>query len=201
MNLSRLSVVFVAVLLLTPSGCRWQAAPPAPANADIDRLLGLMQQRLGLMHDVARWKWNAKQPVADPERERQLLDRLAEQGKKHGLDPAFTRAFFRAQIEAAKLLQQADFDDWQARGQGPFVSVPDLGKELRPRIDALGDELLGVLARVQAARAAPGWPRALDERAGLLLSGDGIAQQIRAAALAPLKDQPGNREPKTGNGE
>lgn len=145
-----------------------------------------MEQRLGLMHDVARWKWNAKQPVADPERERQLLDRLAEQGKAHGLEPACTRNFFRAQIEAAKLLQQADFDDWQTKGQGRFADVPDLGKELRPRIDALGAELLGVLAKVQAARAAPGWQQALAKRAAVMLTSPGITPAIRAAALAPL---------------
>jgi chorismate mutase len=184
MNSLRLSVIFVAVVFLASSGCRWRAAPPA--NADVDQLLGLMQQRLNLMHDVARWKWNAKQAIADPERERQLLDGLAEKGKKHGLEPAFTRDFFRAQIEAAKLLQQTDFDDWQASGHGRFTDVPDLGKELRPRIDALGDELLGVLARVQAARAAPRWQQALEKRAAVMLTGPGITPAIRAAALAPL---------------
>ena len=45
-------------------GRAWLVAP-RPDLATLDRLLGLMQQRLTLMHEVARWKWNAGQPVTD----------------------------------------------------------------------------------------------------------------------------------------
>ena len=39
-------------------GRAWLVAP-RPDLATLDRLLGLMQQRLTLMREVARWKWNA----------------------------------------------------------------------------------------------------------------------------------------------
>jgi catechol-2,3-dioxygenase len=40
-----------------------------------------MQQRLTLVHEVARWKWNAGQPVTDAERERELLHGVVERGR------------------------------------------------------------------------------------------------------------------------
>jgi len=59
------------------------------------------------MHEVARWKWNAGQPVTDAERERELLHSVVEGGRGKGLDPELVRSFFAAQLEAARLVQQA----------------------------------------------------------------------------------------------
>src|SRR5262249_7834217 len=90
--------------------------PVAPRRdpATLDRLLRLMEQRLALMHEVARWKWNAGQPVTDPQREPELLHSVVERGRGKGLDPDLVRPFFAAQLEAARFVQQADFDRWQA---------------------------------------------------------------------------------------
>jgi hypothetical protein len=60
--------VWVVGLLLVPwtaGGCRPAQVPDGPGRdlVALDRLLRLMAQRLALMHDVARWKWNARQPV------------------------------------------------------------------------------------------------------------------------------------------
>jgi chorismate mutase len=46
---------------------------PQSGLADLYRLLCVMEKRLALMHDVARWKWKAGQPIDDPEREGELL--------------------------------------------------------------------------------------------------------------------------------
>src|SRR5262245_39394913 len=76
----------VAVLLsLTLSGCRPRSST---SSAALDRLLNLMRERLVLMHEVARWKWTEKRPIADPARERDLLDRLAARARDRGLSEA-----------------------------------------------------------------------------------------------------------------
>src|SRR6516225_6924487 len=106
------------------------------------------------MHEVARWKWNAGQPVTDAERERELLHSVVERGRGKGLDSDLVRPFFTAQMEAARLVQQADFDRWKAAKQKPLA-----GKglaELRQRIDELNRELIDALAEARP------W---LDERA------------------------------------
>ncbi|MFO0845529.1 MAG: gamma subclass chorismate mutase AroQ [Gemmataceae bacterium] len=142
-------------LLLLAVGC---AARPAPG----EKLLGLMNERLGLMHDVARWKWNERRPIDDPERERALLDEVARRGEERGLDPGFVRAFFADQIEAAKEVQHAAFDRWAGERRGRFDRVRDLA-DLRKEIDRINGELLAALAEV-----APG------DRAGVARRAEGL---------------------------
>ena len=70
------------------------AAPKSEPGVAFDRLLGLMQSRLVLMHDVARRKWADRSPIEDPGREAALLRDIADRGNALGLDPSATRAFF-----------------------------------------------------------------------------------------------------------
>src|SRR5258708_4914725 len=116
----------IALLLLLPTipACqRMPASPPAATEAvpsvEYDRLLGLIESRLEVMHDVARRKWADKSPIEDPKREASLLRDVEERGKTLGLDGPATRAFFGAQIEAAKMVQRADLRRWEADPRGP----------------------------------------------------------------------------------
>jgi chorismate mutase len=179
-------------LLVLPLGCR----PPvqqatedhlAPeAQAAVERVLHLMRQRLLVMHDVARWKWNGQQPSADPERERVFLDSIAAKAKSANLDPEFTRTFFVAQIEAAKQLQEDDFRRWKMEGRGRFPDVPDLATQIRPKIDALSADLLGALAAVQPILGSKTARDQVRQQANEVLSADGITETIRETAIRPL---------------
>jgi chorismate mutase len=159
------------------------AARSAPDPA-LDEMLGLMRRRLDVMHDVARSKWATQAPIDDPAREAALLREVAGRGEALGLEPAFTRAFFRGQIAAAKLVQRADFRRWVADG-GPRGQAPDLAGVLRPRIDELNRALLAALAGARPRLADVG-PAALRARAERVLAGAGIDAEVRAAAIAPL---------------
>jgi chorismate mutase len=180
----------IVLLVLAVPACR-PAMDPAAREAvpdpAIDRLLGLMRSRLVVMHDVARWKWASKAPIEDPGREAALLQDVADRGVALGLDPAATRAFFAAQIEAAKLVQRADFARWEADHQAPEGEAPDLARVLRPRIDSLNRDLLAALAE---ARPLPGKgaeaARRIRGRADEILAGDGIDGPVRDAAIRPL---------------
>jgi chorismate mutase-like protein len=170
------------VLLLCLPSCR--PAPPASRTEALDRLLVLIEKRLEIMHDVARWKWAEKSSIEDHSREAHLLDDLASRGEPLGLDPDLCRAFFRAQIEAAKRVQRADFERWESadrREQEPGPAAPDLVEVLRPRIDALNSEMLAALAEV--ARG-PRDDHAIRGRADSILSG--IDAETRAVAIRPL---------------
>jgi chorismate mutase len=57
-----------------------------------------MQQRLTLMHEVARWKWNAGLPVTDAKRERELLHSVVERGRSKGVEPKLLRSLPRNSI-------------------------------------------------------------------------------------------------------
>ena len=179
--------------LSTIPACRPAPTPAPPAAAEVvtdpafDRLLGLMRDRLAVMHDVARRKWADQSPIEDPGREATLLRDVADRGNALGLDPSTTRAFFAAQIEAAKLVQRADFRRWDADPPTPDSEAPDLVGVLRPRIDALNRDLLAALAQaVPRLRSDEDASARLRARADELLAGDGIDAAVRAAAIRPI---------------
>lgn len=176
---------FVAWMAL--AGCRDATEPTPPAApADtkaIDRLLMLMGERLAIMQDVSRWKWNHKVPITDRDRERRVLEAVGERGAAAGLDRDEVTRFYTAQIAAGKLLQQSNFDTWEEGQHVPFAGIAPLA-ELRERIDALNSQLLESLA---ATRDVPA-QTALD-RAETVLRGKGITPAVRAAAMAPWREQ------------
>ena len=183
----RVCVVGLLLASLAGSGCRPVGVPVAPRRdlADLDRLLRLMGQRLALMHEVARWKWHAREPITDPQRERELLQSLVERGRGKGLDPDLVRHFFAAQMEAARLVQQADFDRWKANEQEPFADTTSLAV-LRRRIDDLNRELIDALAEVRPWLWGQAMQEVLPQRAEEIVTGNGLAG-VRQTAIAPLR--------------
>jgi chorismate mutase len=192
--------ILIAVSVSAPCGC-WapeSAVPPArPAarNASagqdkvaIDDLLDLMRQRLALMHDVARWKWNEGQPITDRDREQQLLEDLERRGLDHALSRQRTRDFMAAQIEAGKLIQEADFAIWRENGQGKFGNARDLNVDLRPLIDDLSDSMLVQFSRLTPESSQPQANAEIRARAAVVLRGEGIDDAVREAAIRPLLD-------------
>ncbi len=183
----RVAALTACVLALVATGLCSAADVGAPARGDLaklDHLLQLMKQRLTLMHDVARWKWNANQPIAAPQRERELLDSVVRQGRAKGLDANFVRTFFAAQIEAARSVEQTDFDHWNSIRQRPFAATTGLG-ELRRRIDDLNRGLLNVLAELDPVLSSDAIQKALLARAEAILTGDDLTP-VRQTAIGPL---------------
>jgi chorismate mutase-like protein len=183
-------VVGLLFVPLAAGGCPPANEPVLPRRdlADLDRLLRLMQQRLTLMHEVARWKWNAGQPVTDAQRERELLHGVVERGRGKGLDPELVRPFFAAQLEAARLVQQADFERWKANKQQPFADAKSLAV-LRQRIDQLNGELIDALAELRPWLWGLAVQQALPQRAEEILTGNDLAG-VRETAIAPLRTTP-----------
>jgi chorismate mutase len=144
-----------------------------------------MGQRLELMHDVARCKWNAGQPILDAERERALLQSVVAHGRDQGLDPEQVRAFFAGQMAAARLVQEANFERWRADQQAAFADTASLAA-LRQRIDALNRALIDALAEARPGLARPSVQQALPRRAAEILTGNGL-DGVRETAIAPLR--------------
>ncbi|MCD1124714.1 bifunctional chorismate mutase/prephenate dehydratase [Jinshanibacter sp. LJY008] len=71
------------------------------------KLLELLAERRDLALDVARTKQSTHLPIRDKERERDLLKRLVEEGKKHRLDGHYITRLFQIIIEDSVLTQQA----------------------------------------------------------------------------------------------
>ncbi len=179
---ARTALLLVGLLL---AGC--VASPSVPDAAKIDRLLSLIGQRIAYMDGVARTKWNSGAPIEDLPREQEIIDGIGDQAARYGLDAALAREFFRAQIEASKTIQRGRFRQWRADRRGPFASVPDLRRDVRPALDALTPEMLTALAAAQPVLAGPLGAAALEARVAVLLAGDAADAQARDQALEPLR--------------
>ncbi|GIU51684.1 MULTISPECIES: chorismate mutase [Shewanella] len=70
-------------------------------------LLSLLSKRRNLSLDVARSKEVDVRPIRDTQREKELLARLVEQGREHGLDAHFVISLYQSIIEDSVLNQQA----------------------------------------------------------------------------------------------
>ena len=176
-------VVLASVIVCT---CATTAPLTSADTAAVDRLLGLVVQRLAVAPDVARTKWNTKAPIEDPIRERQIITAVGERAADYGVPRAFAERFFDAQIEASKVIQRAMHAEFTAAGRPPFPTVVDLNADIRPILDRLTPELLRALGDALPVLARPGGRARLESRSrrpGPDAPGAGDAMRT---AIAPL---------------
>ncbi len=174
-------------------------SPPAivqsePAQQQVAQVVDLMEARLALMHDVARWKWNAQRPIEDLPREAELLDRLAALADdRWQIPPVETRAFFQAQLDAGKRIQQANYAAWEEINPRPsFDDVPDLPTEQRPKLDEVSENLLAAWRQLRSRLPESSVQRVLQAKRHSLLASQDIADLALAEAIGPLLTQATN---------
>jgi chorismate mutase len=192
-HLRRIEVVAIALLCVLP-GCSPSITTPAPksvpiraeVDAEIDTLLGLVRNRLVLMHDVARWKWHEGLPITDLEREEVVIKRAVQLAEENGLDTELAEKFMAAQIDAGKQIQQKDFAAWKASGAMDQTPSPDLAKELRPKIDRLSVALVASLARLAPHLDDSRVLRILQERGAELSRDADLDAEAWSKAMGPI---------------
>ncbi|MEM7366201.1 MAG: gamma subclass chorismate mutase AroQ [Pseudomonadota bacterium] len=126
-------------LLLLVTWCCLAGGAHASSNTVGADTLSLVQARLLLMKDVARYKWHHDQPVEDLAREQVVLEHARSDALRHGLNVESYQAFMSAQINAAKAIQHYWFRRWQ-RGAPPDEG-PDLAGTIRPQLITLGQKI------------------------------------------------------------
>lgn len=151
MNPARTPLV-IAVL------CSLLLSARVSALAPLDSL-GVWVQRVAarnaIAHDVAAYKFVAGRPIEDPQREAAVLAGKRDRAVQLGLDPDAVEAAYRQLIEANKLLQHVDIQQFLL---GRTPSPPPSLDAIRERIDTLDERLLSHWAQlddVRAARTAP----------------------------------------------
>jgi chorismate mutase len=111
-------------------------------------------RRLNLAQDVAFAKWDNGTAVEDRPREERIIASAVTEGKTEGLDPAIVSRFFRAQIEANKVVQSSLLATWHKAGKAPVHPTKDLATTIRPRLDEIQKELIGELVTTAPVRAS-----------------------------------------------
>ena len=169
------------------SGCATTKFSAADTAA-VDRLLGLIGQRLDVAPAVARVKWNTKAPIEDLPREKAIIDGVTGRASEYGLDPAIARSFFHGQIDASKTVQNRLHAEWTAATHPPFTEVADLERDIRPVLDRLTPLMMRGLADAVPVIQQPGGRQLLNARAQALLSRSPGGETAVQQAVAPLRE-------------
>jgi chorismate mutase len=137
------------------SACLILALFSATARTSADPLESLIDtsaQRLMLARQVALAKWDSGAAVEDASREEQVVESAVRAGEAKGLDKALVSGFFKAQIEANKIVQYSLLADWQRNGGAPKHSPINLVTNIRPELDRMQVELVMELSEISATR-------------------------------------------------
>ncbi|MFD9700760.1 chorismate mutase [Lentzea sp. NPDC059081] len=111
----------------------------------LGELTGLAVQRVQVADLVAAAKFGTTQPIDDPVREQQVLDTVRTKAVELAIDPENAARFFRAQIEANKLVQRGLYARWTEHPEEVPAHRPDLATEVRPVLDRLTTDILAEL--------------------------------------------------------
>jgi len=164
----------------------WPWDGQAPGD-DLEALVALMGERLKLMPDVARYKWNNHLAIEDLPREKAILDELVVQATQAGVPEETARKFFAAQMDAAKLVQQGLTSKWRDADQGEIPDVPDLKADIRPALDAMTPKMLELLSKNLSALHDKANQARLQEALDRYLSAARLGEAA-AVAARPLRE-------------
>lgn len=152
----------------------------AGAATDPMRLLvETSAQRLQIAHQVALNKWGSSGRVEDLSREAEVIQKAATDGKSMGLESAQVEKFFKAQIEANKLIQYSLLADWRRDGRAPSHAAADLVKEIRPQLDNIEKRLIQELKQSATERSATTCPVDVARAVGEYLNSHGVKADSR----------------------
>jgi chorismate mutase len=151
MRTNKQKMVFLAMLTI----CTGRTAYPQSAANQLKQLVEISARRVAIAEQVALAKWDSGAPVEDASREDHVIVSVTKAGQSRGLDPTSVSNFFRAQIEANKLVQYSLLAEWQRVGKAPDHTPVDLAGTIRPELDEVDKALIAELEKSTATRASP----------------------------------------------
>ncbi|MEU8112260.1 gamma subclass chorismate mutase AroQ [Micromonospora sp. NPDC048986] len=117
-------------------------------------LRALAAERLALGDEVAAAKYGSTTPIDDEAREERLLADVVARSREIGIDPSLSCRFFRAQIEANKVLQRRLHALWSDHPELRPRYRPNLESDVRPQLDRITQRMLLRLKALECARKA-----------------------------------------------
>jgi chorismate mutase len=131
------------------------------AQSAIDQLQPLVEtsaRRLVIAEQVALAKWDSGAAVEDAPRETQVIMGAVKDGASRGLDPTSVSSFFKAQIEANKMVQYSLLADWHRSGKAPAHAPINLVATIRPELDKVQTALIAELGDTATIRTSTTCP-------------------------------------------
>jgi chorismate mutase len=133
----------------------WTTVTAQSGVGQVDPLVRTSARRLAIAEQVALSKWDSGADVEDAPREAQVIEGAVKAGEARGLDAVTVTTFFKAQIEANKVVQYSLLADWRRNGGAPPHGPIDLAGVIRPELDHLQKELVSELADTKEIRSGP----------------------------------------------
>jgi chorismate mutase len=140
------------------------------AGGQLQSLVETSASRLVIAKQVALAKWDDGTAVEDAPREAKVITGAVKDGESVGLEPASVANFFRAQIEANKLVQYSLLADWRRSGKAPAHTPINLVATIRPQLDQVQKTLIGELKDTVAVRASTTCPADVAKAVGKYVS-------------------------------
>src|SRR6516162_10902489 len=150
MRTNKQKMVFLAMLTI----CTGRTAYPQRAANQLKQLVEISARRVAIAEQVALAKWDSGAPVEDASREDHVIVSVTKAGQSRGLDPTSVSNFFRAQIEANKLVQYSLLAEWRRTGKAPDHTPVDLASKIRPELDEEDKALVAELEESKVIRAS-----------------------------------------------
>lgn len=142
MTFNRFNVALCAIVAALGA----QAAHAGDAKHLLRPLVESSAQRLAIGDQVALSKWDSGASVEDVAREEAVISNAVAQGQRANLATADVTRFFKAQIEANKLVQYEALATWRRTGYAPPHAPVDLAGTIRPELDRLQTKMIDELA-------------------------------------------------------
>jgi chorismate mutase len=134
--------------------CTEGKAYPQNARDKLQPLVETSARRLAIAEQVALTKWDSGTPVEDAARDGQIIASATKAGESRGLDSAWVSNFFRARIEANKVIQYSLLAEWHRLGKAPDHAPVSLAEAIRPQLDKVQEVLIAELAEAAEIRAS-----------------------------------------------
>ena len=144
------------------------------------RFANLLATRLEVARHVAWIKFQDHAPVSDPIREAEILNTVTNAGVALGIPAEEARRLFAAQLRASRLAQEQLIRGWSRGATLPAYAPADLGRDIRPRIDAINRDILDAWKNVP--HRAAGFRRCVEQQ----IRDRGFSWRVARTAAAPL---------------
>lgn len=115
-----------------------------------ETISALIEKRLSLAKELSTYKWNAKEPIDQIQEEEAFLEQMENKALPKSSDAKLIKGFFAAQIEASKMVNMEQFEEWVKAGVDKHAYAPEKSN-LEKQIEMIDQALLNVLIENQKA--------------------------------------------------
>ncbi len=152
---------------------------------DLESLFVLMQERLSVMHDIARYKWNHS--LQDQTLDRESLDAqpLSYENNEYASEII---DFLNAQNRAAEKIQEQDFMLFKSEGVEKFENVKDYQTEISPKLEELNTQMVLCIKELLVHTQNGTLPNFLKDVSFNSFKNEGVERNVYDIAVEPLFD-------------